>query len=472
ARPGTVLNDPKLELSAQYYQELPPEMTAAQQTGQAPTGAATGTADIPAGLPSMPTAPRISIPRFTRTSKEITPITTTPEPTPPKPQLVTATATGAIKEAGKPAELVKASRLGTVEESSFFKPEPVVASKSGVVSEAGDSSKLVTTDRMGNIKAPGAETPQRFNFSSVKASFSSGFKNVQNFASRANPFLKTNLGRITNSLKGMVGGLGGGIGGAMRSGLGVTAPTLGRMGNSVLGGIQTISRPGGIGGLGGGVTKGLKSPNKVIFIGLGVFLLVVLLMGLTGALTGTPQTGEAAPISGGGEGPPPDSGLDPTIATDCPIPGGTITCGSQSTPIQTADGLCGHCAVGYTFMSNCTPDKESWGTKFALDIAATPLQPVILPKINGHIIKWTHISDKPGGSGYIQTYAGEDTETQEKYLIQFHHTETYSGNPGLHLSGERGANACRNCEENHIHVQLRNPASLNWLDAAQYFCRP
>lgn len=264
------------------------EVVAEQPTGQSQEVPPPTESSMPGGLPSMPSV-GISPSYRPRPTVIIQNIPQAPAP-PPQPRIVPATSSGMIKEAGKPAELVKASRLGEVEEPSFFKQEPVIANKSGVVTQAGEPSKLVTATSSGAIKEP---RPKQIRVRNIQPP-----SWLKTFGSNAQIFAKKNLGRVFNGLKNMGGGILGGLAGVGRSGLGAAAPTLGRLGNSVLGGIQTISRPGGIGGLGGGVTKGLKSPNKAIFIGLGVFLLVILLMGVTGALTGTPQTGEASPIGG------------------------------------------------------------------------------------------------------------------------------------------------------------------------------
>ncbi|MBU1032003.1 hypothetical protein KKE03_03750 [Patescibacteria group bacterium] len=455
ARPGTVLNDPKLELSAQYYQELPPEMTAAQQTGQAPTGATTGTAGIPAGLPSTPVAPRISTPRFMRAPKETTPTAETPEPTPPKPQLVTATATGAIKE-----------------------PPP---------------SKIFVADKSGKIV--GEHKIPSFRPS---ASFINTAKNFgSRIGSRIGVFFKRNVGKyltVGRIATGVSAGIGAITGGALTGGspigvlggggMGAFAPSWIKSG----GGANFFKKVGN-----GAINFGANLSNQVsnrasrlsassgskkLALGIiGGLLLFVAISGFMGVISGTTPPGEAAPIPGGGEGPPPDSGLSPTIATDCPIPNGVITCGSQFTPIQTADGLCGHCGIGYPKWATEAYCKKYVGTQYGLDIEGVGGQAVYLPKINGNVINWKFRSEEPGETEAIQKYTGvfSGGSVYQTYYLQFHHTQTGSGNASAKQSGDPGGRICIGCGEGHVHIQIGsggdNQNNTQWLDAAQYFCR-
>lgn len=170
-----------------------------------------------------------------------------------------------------------------------------------------------------------------------------------------------------------------------------------------------------------------------------------------------------------------DVGTPIITSAICPIPNGIITCGSKNMPI----GGCGHCGVGYeAFMKNCTYP----GINYAMDIGGADNAPVILPSVNGKTISWTFVDQtnevRPpllGASQAIQLYAGTNTETGEKYWIQFHHTNIGSGVPGTHLSGERGANICSGgCNMGHVHVEFAKVDTSGnnvWVDAPTYFCK-
>lgn len=151
---------------------------------------------------------------------------------------------------------------------------------------------------------------------------------------------------------------------------------------------------------------------------------------------------------------------------DCPIPNGKVLCGSQFTPING----CGHCGLNYGPTQYCSYP----GTKYSLDILGKPLQEIYLPKVDGHLVQWDYIGQEAGSYQAIIKYAGTDTETNKKYFLQIHHSEIGSGKAGSHLSGELGAKICsKGCD--HTHIQIGDggstPSNINWLDAAQMFCK-
>jgi hypothetical protein len=194
----------------------------------------------------------------------------------------------------------------------------------------------------------------------------------------------------------------------------------------------------------------------------------------TGAITPTPT----GPIT-----PTPEAAI-----ASCPIPGGTITCGSLSTP----RGGCAHCSAAYKSTSfyrdtcdrdingriienRCLCDKYP-ATSTGLDIAGAGGTPIILPSINNHIVVWTHLSPEEGNSNQaIQKFTGIDQTTEQSYYLQFHHTKPGSGRSGQ--SGQVGANICSTtaCGEEHVHVQIGNsgnsPGSTGWMDAAATMCQ-
>lgn len=162
-------------------------------------------------------------------------------------------------------------------------------------------------------------------------------------------------------------------------------------------------------------------------------------------------------------------GNPPIPVSVCPIPTGTITCGSKNVPVNG----CGHCGIGYeAYMKNCTYE----GINYAMDIGGNDFQDVILPSVDGVSIQWT-FSDESNATNNqaIQLYSGTNLSTGEKFWIQFHHTSPGSGNPGTHESGERGANICGNgCEMKHVHVEfakIDTSGKTVWLDAPDYFCK-
>jgi len=180
--------------------------------------------------------------------------------------------------------------------------------------------------------------------------------------------------------------------------------------------------------------------------------------------------------------------------SDCPIPGGTVTCGSKMTPVvynnslsqQQGENECGHCGVGYP--AAATQAYCGYvGTQYAIDVVQNTSDPtgndfasVYLPQIAGHTVAWTRIYEENQGNEAIQGYSGTDLTTNQKYYLQFHHTQPGSGAPEnttLH-SGDVGAKICGDgCNEYHVHIQIASGADLSaannggWLDATQLFCR-
>lgn len=160
-------------------------------------------------------------------------------------------------------------------------------------------------------------------------------------------------------------------------------------------------------------------------------------------------------------------GNPPASASFCPIPNGTITCGSKNVPVNG----CGHCGIGYeAHMANCTYE----GINYAMDVAGSDFQEIILPSIQNVSISWTFVGESIKGNQAIQQYSGTNLSTGEKYWIYFHHTSPGSGSLGTHVSGERGAAICGNgCNMGHVHIEFARIETVGkpvWLDGPNYFC--
>lgn len=140
----------------------------------------------------------------------------------------------------------------------------------------------------------------RFNFPAFRSKLGNAFKSVQNFASRANPFLKTNLSRIFQGFKNMGGSLLGSLGGFGR---GISDPGLTRtanfLGNTGLRGVNAganffggarnqFARIRRVSNKTSSVTKSVKDRKWLLYL-----LSIIGLMLLTGftAITSTDQTG-------------------------------------------------------------------------------------------------------------------------------------------------------------------------------------
>jgi hypothetical protein len=170
-------------------------------------------------------------------------------------------------------------------------------------------------------------------------------------------------------------------------------------------------------------------------------------------------------------GTPPTStnGGSVTDPSSCPIPNGSITCGSERVPV----GGCGHCGVGYGDYS-CSYE----GIHYAMDVGAKPGDPVYMPLVDGKKIRWTFSHQQINDSlTAIQYYGGVDEDTQEQYWIQFHHTVPGSGGGSLY-SGDQGATVCApGCSTGsgpHVHIEfakISDSGTRVWQDAPNYFCR-
>ncbi len=135
-----------------------------------------------------------------------------------------------------------------------------------------------------------------------------------------------------------------------------------------------------------------------------------------------------------GNPPVSSSGGSVTDPSSCPIPGGSITCGSESVPVSG----CGHCGVGY---GNYSCGYE--GIHYAMDVGAKPGDPIYMPLVDGKKIHWTFSHQQVNDSlTAIQYYGGIDEDTQEQYWIQFHHTAPVSGGGSLNSVGLRRFGFC------------------------------
>ncbi|MDO8515498.1 MAG: hypothetical protein Q7S14_03280 [bacterium] len=134
---------------------------------------------------------------------------------------------------------------------------------------------------------------------------------------------------------------------------------------------------------------------------------------LTGAVNGKPftQTASYEIIVGN----------PPVTAFTCPVMGGTITLGSQTT-------IGGHCGLNYSLMTVCTPGtKDYWdGNNKAIDVGGTEGQNVYLPALNNQSTIWTYVSDGHDttqfDNGIMQKYRMfRTTSNGVEYFIQIHH---------------------------------------------------
>lgn len=202
-----------------------------------------------------------------------------------------------------------------------------------------------------------------------------------------------------------------------------------------------------------------------IWIPIGIVIGILILVGVISSFTF--RTGFAADLPAGQS----STVASPSIASDCPVTGGTITCGSKKTPVNG----CGHCGTGYGAenMKECTYEGINW----AIDIKGSKGDPIFLPQIGGHDVKWTNVGQeitKNGAGGAIQKYVGTDQTTQDQYFIRFHHTSLGSGAAGTALSGTAGGTICSSCNvDPHVHVELMGGkvSTNSYLDAAVYLCR-
>ncbi len=158
-----------------------------------------------------------------------------------------------------------------------------------------------------------------------------------------------------------------------------------------------------------------------------------------------------------------------TNASDCPVPGGPLSCGSRNHP----RGGCAHGSASYcSAYGGC---YESLA--YALDIGGAEGDPVYLPTIYGDVITWAWLSETPNDSrtSYI-AYAGTNPETGEQYKIRFHHSLPGSGG-GTKQSGDIAVNMCiepcSNGSGPHTHIEfwrINSNGSETPLEAPLYFC--
>lgn len=228
-------------------------------------------------------------------------------------KLVSTTSTGQIKEVGEPSKLVTADRTGGIKETG--RPSQFVTPESAA---RGDTSKLVSSSgrplKESVHSGTGKSVPsgRRFNTSFFRSSAGNVFKRVQNFASPANPFLKTNLNRIGQGFKSMFGNLGNAGGRTLLGGLNAGGNAANRFAH-FRSGLGTKIR-----GTGNAATKGLSGGKK---FALASMLAFVIFFGLAAS---------GANISPGDAAPP------------APVPPGPITPpGPKPPPVPPPPGLKG-----------------------------------------------------------------------------------------------------------------------------------
>ncbi|MDD5415449.1 MAG: CHAP domain-containing protein [Candidatus Daviesbacteria bacterium] len=125
---------------------------------------------------------------------------------------------------------------------------------------------------------------------------------LKNLGSSTRIFARKNLGRIFDGLRGIIGGIGRGVGGAVSTGLGATAPSLGRAFHGGLNAVGRITQPGGVDGIpSGGLVKSPVGKRGAIALLLAMFLFVFI-SGFLGGLTEPTSSLKAASLpSGGGD---------------------------------------------------------------------------------------------------------------------------------------------------------------------------
>jgi len=180
---------------------------------------------------------------------------------------------------------------------------------------------------------------------------------------------------------------------------------------------------------------------------------------------------------GGGNTPPPNPPApppapdDPITSRDCPLKSSprVICAGVHSKNPPTP---CQHCNASYLETKWRVYCGTGIGTEYGLDVRnANNDKTVYLPKVNGHAVNWQFHNHPSKPS--IQTYSGTDEVTQEKYWLQFHHTQTGSGRGGSSQNSAVGAQICTGADCDHLHIQLGSGSSKSgtqWFDAYDYFC--
>lgn len=157
-------------------------------------------------------------------------------------------------------------------------------------------------------------TPQKLNFSAFRSSAGSAFKNFQNFASPAGPFVKTNLNRVAGSLKNMFGGMANLGGRAGLEAINHGGNFFSNMSSAKSGFAGRFGRNGGgrgfLGrfGSGGGKNSLVANRSKLAIFGIIGFMMLVGIITMT-APSATP--GQAAPINNPNN--PNTNGLDYTL---------------------------------------------------------------------------------------------------------------------------------------------------------------
>ncbi|MBI2337821.1 hypothetical protein HYU95_01425 [Candidatus Daviesbacteria bacterium] len=268
--------------------EIPTEQASPTE---ATTGASAG--GMPAGLPSMPSAPSIT---FTKPPVVIHDV--------PHASGMEGGAGTGISATSK-IDRLEAERVGP----ATAKGNRLTANATAKPDSLPESASRIKPVQQKPVQQV-FQTPSGLNFSAFKSSFSSGFKKVQNLASAANPFIKINSSRIIRGLGGMVKGIGNGIvhtglpgvyNAGARAGMGVlnsggSIANLGRFGGG--GSSSIFGKMGRFGkGRGGGVSslgKVGKSRGKWALLGLLAFLGVGIL-GFTGANQPGTTTGGGIP---------------------------------------------------------------------------------------------------------------------------------------------------------------------------------
>lgn len=255
----------------------------------------------------------------------------------PPPRATTDTAGGEIPGMGIPSPTISvAPRIRDIHEVPQTTPPSGMEGGTGQGSAAFSKGGRLDTQRVGAATAKGnilemqtaiqkeMQTVQsasqkpaeafetrpsglKFNPSAFKARIGNIFKKIQDFAARANPFLKTNLNRIFQGFKSFGGSLLGGLGGFSR---GITGPglthTANFLGNTGLRGVNA-----GANFFGGtrnqflrfreasnraaSLTKSVKNRKWLLLLGLLGFMILTGIL----AINGANQTGTTGGTIGG-----------------------------------------------------------------------------------------------------------------------------------------------------------------------------
>lgn len=217
-QPEAALNDPRLELSDEHYQEETnqPETASEQMasTGDSTAGGGMPYTGMPSGGSYASRSPRI--------------IYQIPEE---KSKLVTTDRYGNIKETPGPSKLVIADKSGNVvgehtvgPQSSIpqspgpeARPKLVMAGKSGAPIEPGKTGLSLADRHDRIISGPGAEAKPTKILTANDRGIVTGVRNIQSpswlkaFGSDSKIFANRNLPKIFDGLKGIGGGVGNGL---------------------------------------------------------------------------------------------------------------------------------------------------------------------------------------------------------------------------------------------------------------------